>query len=131
MSTTWTSLISGDYSAVDNSDIDTVSEGSSGGAPAEGNYFTGIMETGQTFYFGSNNDFGITYNNESSSLEFDTFNSAGLADSTVLFNFGDGALKLYKGGPMSIKNLNSTPEASDYEDGAIILVNGELKVKGS
>jgi len=130
MSTTWTSIISDDLDVINNDLIGAEGNSSDAEAGNNGVYFSGIMNTGSIFYFGSNSQYGISHDATSNSLEFDILNDSEMEDSTVLFNFGAGAMKIYKGGPMAIKNLTSTPDATSYDDGSIVMVNGELKIKG-
>ena len=83
MSTTWTSLINEtDSSVIDNSVIGTEGSGTipgtGSGGGFDGIYFTGIMNSGQTFYFGTEMDYGISHNSANRSMDFDVFNTIGL-----------------------------------------------------
>ena len=139
MSTTWTSIITDDSSTInhdpiiDNGDDDNTG---SGGTTII-NAFDGIMNTNEPLFFGTGEEHSIMHNGTSGSLDFNSLNSEGLSNTDSLFNFKDGSddlLKIHKGGAIAIKNLNETPSTVDtnaYEEGAIIMVNGVLKVKNN
>lgn len=133
MSTIWTSTITNSSNIVDNDTIG--STGSSSDSTTIINAFDGIMNDNESLFFGTQQDFSIKQNSVSGSLDFDFLRTTDTANSSVLFNFADSSdsslLKLYKGGSVAIKNLSSDPTESDsalYDDGSLIIVNGQLKI---
>ena len=139
MSTTWTSTITNTSDIIDNDVIGSGSTGtgSDSGSTTPVESFNGIMNTNEPLFFGTASDYSISHNSSTGSLEFDVLQSENLSNTSVLFNFADGSndlLKIYKSGTIAIKNLTQDPSESDtnsYQDGSLIMVNGDLKILDS
>jgi hypothetical protein len=127
MSTTWTSIINTNDSAViDNDSIGGSNQGIGEGSSSNNFNFDGLMNDDEPLVFGNNNDYKIQYSSNLKGLQF-ICSESGLEDTDVMFNFND-TVKIYKGGPTEFVRLDNTPSSTDYPEGSIVNVNGVLKI---